>query len=496
MSASSAVPFADLSIADQQQLMASGAANAVDLTTAYLERIERRDGPLRCVVEINPDAMSIAAALDAERTDGQVRGPLHGSAVLLKENIDTGDRMLTTAGSLALTSSLPLADSTTAERLRAAGAVVLGKTAMSEWAYFRSVDGVSGWSGRQGQVRNPYSFDRSPGGSSSGSGVAAAAGFAAATIGTETDGSIVSPATANGVVGLKPTVGLTSRHGVIPISASQDTVGPLARSVADAAAILTAIAGSDPRDPATASAKVHNYAAAVDSRGLEGAVIGCARSLGGFSRHADAAVGAAVELMGQAGARIVMIDDLVVPPELEAAEELVLLYEFADGVNAYLAHRGGSGPQSLAEVIDFNRRHADDELQHFGQELLEIAASIGPLTDDRYLDAAATARRLSRSEGLDRAFDEYGVDAIVAPTGAPAPVIDLINGDRHIGGTSTLAATAGYPLLSVPAALVAGLPVGLTFMGRAWSEHTLIRLGSAFEARRGSFPGPRFVPSL
>jgi amidase len=480
------------SISALQESMSSGDRTAVEIVDAYLERIAAVDPSLRSVVEINPDAGSIGATLDAERSGGSVRGPLHGIPILLKENIDTADAMLTTAGSLALLESMPTQDSTTAARLRAAGAVILGKTAMSEWAFFRSTCGTSGWSARNGQVRNPYDPARSPGGSSSGSGVAASANLAAATIGTETDGSIVSPATANGVVGVKPTVGLTSRAGVVPISRSQDTVGPIARSVHDAAAVLTALAGPDIRDPATVSAVIHDYVADVDPDGLRGARIGVATSLFGFSRLADRVTRAALELMGSAGAVTIEVPELRVDPKLRDAELEILLHEFKAGLDEYLAGRTNGSPRTLAEVIAFNDRHREEELQHFGQELLEMAEARGPLTAEPYLDAVATAVRLARTEGLDRTLDDHGLDAIVAPTGAPAAPIDLINGDVRIGGTATLAATAGYPLISVPAGSAAGMPVGITFMGRSWSEATLIALASGFEARRG----PRAVPDL
>ena len=328
---------------------------------------------------------------------------MHGIPILLKENIDTDDDMLTTAGSLALVGSMPAEDSTTASRLRAAGAVLLGKTAMSEWAFFRSMTGTSGWSGRNGQVRNPYDPTRSPGGSSSGSGVAASANFAAAAIGTETDGSIVSPANANGVVGLKPTVGLTSRAGVIPISRSQDSVGPLARTVADAAAVLSAIAGPDPRDPATSGSASDDYTTYLDADGLRGRRIGVATGLFGFSRHADRVARDAIGLIQAAGAVTVDVPELRVGPELRDAEFEILLHEFKAGVEEYLATRTGSSPNTLGEVIAYNLRHAPLELQHFGQDLLEQADARGPLTCAVYLEAVATAARLSRTEGLDRA---------------------------------------------------------------------------------------------
>ncbi len=480
------------SISMLQELMSSGKRTAAQAVDAYLDRIVTIDPSLRSVVEINPDARLIAESLDDERSSGTTRGPLHGIPILLKENIDTADSMLTSAGSLALVTSMPLEDSTTAARLRAAGAVILGKTAMSEWAFFRSTSGTSGWSGRNGQVRNPYDPARSPGGSSSGSGVAASANLAAATIGTETNGSIVSPATSNGVVGLKPTVGLTSRVGVVPISQSQDTIGPLARSVGDAAAVLTVLAGPDESDPATNAATVHDYVACVDPDGLRGARIGIATGLFGFSRHADRVIADAVEMMRGSGAIMIEVPGLTVERDLVEAEREILLHEFKAGVNNYLAGRTEGSPRTLGDVISFNENHAGAELQHFGQELLEMAHARGPLTDQVYLDAVVTAHRLARVEGLDGSLAAHGLDAIVAPTGAPATPIDLINGDARIGSTATLAALAGYPIISVPAAFVAGMPVGVTFMGTAWSEPTLIKLASGFEAQRG----PRCPPIL
>ena len=481
------------SISELQELMSSGARTAGGIVEAYLNRIAAVDSTLRSVVEVNPDAESIAESLDDERRRGETRGPLHGIPILLKENIDTADSMLTSAGSLAMVTSMPLEDSTTATRLRAAGAVILGKTAMSEWAFFRSTSGTSGWSGRNGQVRNAYDPTRSPGGSSSGSGVAASASLAAATIGTETDGSIVSPATANGVVGLKPTVGLTSRAGVIPVSHSQDTVGPLARSVADAAAVLNVLVGRDDRDPATHAAVAHDYVACVDADGLRGARIGVATAMFGFSRHADRVVRDALELMRGAGAETIDIPELRVEHELVDAKREIQLHEFKIGVNDYLARRTEGSPRTLAEVISFNTRHGEEELQHFGQELLVMADARGPLTAEVYLDAVAAADRLARVEGIDRVMTDHDLDAIVAPTGAPATPIDLINGDARMGGTATMAAAAGYPLISVPAGSVVGLPVGITFMGQAWSERTLIKLASGFEAQRGERPQPALL---
>ncbi|KAG1648645.1 putative amidase [Nymphon striatum] len=433
------------SIGQLQELMSLGRGTSAQVVEAYLARIAAVDPLLNSVVEVNPEAVAIAASLDDERKQGHVRGPLHGIPILLKENIDTADSMLTTAGSLALVDSMPKQDSTTAARLREAGAVILGKTGMSEWAFFRSTSGTSGWSGRNGQVRNPYDQGRTPSGSSSGSGVAASASLAAATIGTETNGSIVSPANANGVVGLKPTVGLTSRSGVIPISHTQDTIGPLARSVADAAVVLSSLAGPDVADPATQHAVAQDYSTYVDQNGLRGARIGVARSLFGFSRHADQVANDAVALLREAGATTIDVPELRVDGALIDQGREVLLHEFKAGVNDYLAQRTDGSPRTIAEVIAFNEQHAEQELQHFGQELLEMASARGSLTSAVYLEALAQVRRLARDLGIDHTLTTHNVDAIVAPTGAPATPIDLINGDARMGGTSTLAAVAGYP---------------------------------------------------
>ena len=477
------------SIAGLQELMGSGERSAVDITSAYLERIEALDGPYRSVVETNPDAVAIASSLDQERAAGSVRGPLHGIPILLKENIDTGDSMLTTAGSLALMDSTTAGDAFVVSQLRAAGAVILGKLGMSEWAFFRSEHGSSGWSGRNGQVGNAFDPIRTPGGSSSGSGVAASLNLAAATIGTETDGSIVSPANANGVVGLKPTVGLTSRHGVIPISASQDTIGPLARTVADAAAVLTAMAGTDAADPATGGAPQVDYSAHLDADGLRSARLGIMRTSFPGSPKTKIEFERAVELMRRAGAEIVEVDGLPSPADVGQHELPVLLHEFKAGLEEYLATRSEGSPRTLAQIIDFNRRHADTELIHFGQDVLEAAELTTGLDAPAYLDALQQGQSLARS-GIDDALDRLGLDALIAPTGGPAPMIDLVHGERRVGGSSTLAAVAGYPIVSVPSGVIAGLPVNVSFIGTAWSESTLIKLASGFEAARG----PRAVP--
>jgi len=469
----------------------------------YLERIAALDqsGPeVNSVLEVNPAARKIAKALDKERKAGHVRGPLHGIPILLKENIDTGDKMQTSAGSLALVGEPAHQDSTVAARLRAAGAVILGKTNLSEFANFRSFHSSSGWSGRGGQTKNPYILDRNPCGSSSGSGAAVSASFAAAALGTETDGSIVCPASLNGVVGIKPTVGLTSRAGVVPISHTQDTVGPHGRTVADAAAVLGALVGVDPRDPATAASagKFHtDYTQFLDRDGLRGARIGVPRAFFGYSEETDEIADAAIERMRQAGATIVDPAEIPTNDQLNSdpAELIVLLYEFKRDLNAYLATRSGIPAKTLADVIQFNLDHADVELKWFLQELLDLAES-DPFTEQEYLDAVEREHRLSREEGLDAVLDGMDLDALVAPTGSPAWPNDLVNGDHFLGASSTPAAMAGYPLINVTAGYAFGLPVGMTFMGRAFSEPTLIKLASGFEAVTEPRRTPRFLPTL
>ena len=504
--AATAVPpfeLDEVSILELQRRMDSGQETARTIAEKYLRRIEEIDGQgpaLRAVIEINPEAIAIADSLDRERREAGVRGPLHGISILIKDNIGTADRMTTTAGSLALEGSIPARDSFMARKLRQAGAVLLGKTNLSEWANFRSTRSTSGWSGRGGLTRNPYALDRNPCGSSSGSGVAASASLCSAAIGTETDGSIVCPSTANGIVGIKPTVGLVSRTGIIPISHSQDTAGPMARTVADAVAVLGALTGVDPDDSHTAASRGRSYtdySRFLDPSGLRGARIGLVRRLLGFHPAVDGIVEEAVRAMRNLGAEVVDPVDIPTWGEWSESEREVMLYEFKAGLNAYLARLGGSPRvRSLKELIRFNEENADREMHYFGQERFIQAQEKGPLSDKRYRDALARNHRLSRTEGIDRAMEEHRLDALLAPTGGPAWVTDLVNGDSYGGGSSGGAAVAGYPIVTVPAGFVHGLPVGISFFGRAWSEGKLIRLAYAFEqAQSSGARPPRFRPA-
>jgi amidase len=480
--------------------MADGTLTAVALVDLYLERIARYDYLTHAIVEINPDARAIAQELDAERAAGRVRGPMHGIPVILKDNIDTADHMQTTAGSLALVGPPAHEDAGVVKQLRAAGAIILAKANLSEWANYRSTRSSSGWSGRGRQTRNPYVLDRNPSGSSSGSAVAAAANFAPVTIGTETNGSITSPAGACGVVGIKPTLGLTSRGGVIPIAHSQDTVGPFARCVADAAAALGAMTGIDPRDPATTAAESQShtdYAQFLDANGLRGARIGVARErFTGYSEHTDAIFESALEMLREAGATIVDPADIPTAKELAERPPTVLDFEFKADLNAYLATRPDLAVRTLADVIAYNKEHAREEMPYYRQEIMERAEATSGLDDPTYLETLATNQRLAGPEGIDAALQAHDLDALVAPTNAPAFTIDQINGNRGLGGSSTPAALAGYPLVTVPAGYAFGLPVNITFMGTAFSEPTLIRLAYAFEQHARVWQPPQFLSTL
>jgi amidase len=486
-------------IAQLHEALAAGRTTVRDLQQHYAARIEALDvhGPaLHSVLETNPDAAAIAASLDASPGP---RGALFGVPVLLKDNIDTADGMLTTAGSLALTGSRPARDAFVVARLRAAGALILGKTNLSEWANFRSKRSSSGWSGRGGQTRNPYALDRSPCGSSSGSAVAVAADLAVVAVGSETDGSIVCPASVNGLVGIKPTVGLVSRTGIIPISASQDTAGPLARTVADAAALLSVLAGYDPEDPATLPMKERpaiDYTKSLDAGALKGVRIGVLRQYAGFHERVDAVFDKAIAVLKAHGA--IIVDPVEVPKSatLDADEQTVLLYEFKDGINRYLAGRT-TGPRTLADLIAFNEREQAREMPYFPQDLFLDAQAKGPLSAHEYLEARERARRAAGAEGIDAALKKDRLDALVAPTVGAGSTIDLINGDHFVGGeVSSAPAVAGYPHITVPMGNLQGLPLGLSFVGTAWSEARLIGLAYAFEQASHARRPPEYRPSV
>lgn len=491
----------EATVADLQKALGSGKLTARALTQKYLSRIEEIDknGPaLNSVIEINPDALAIADALDKERKAKGARGPLHGIPVLIKDNIETADRMQTTAGSLALLGSRPWKDSFVAQKLREAGAVILGKTNLSEWANIRSSHSTSGWSGRGGQTKNPYALDRNPCGSSSGSGAAISANLCALAVGTETDGSVVCPASANGIVGIKPTLGLVSRAGIIPIAHSQDTAGPMARTVRDAAILLGALAGADPRDSATAESNGKaetGYTKFLDPDGLRGARIGVARKYFGSNDATDELMNHLLEEMKQHGAIIVDPANLPSHGKFDDTEMMVLMYELKADLNAYLPGRPGA-PQSLKEIIAFNELHKDKEMPYFGQDLFVRAEATGPLTTKEYLDALGANHRLSRKEGIDAVMDQFHLDAIVAPTAGPTWVNDYATGDHTVGGSSNAAAVAGYPDIAVPAGFVFGLPVGISFFGRAWSEPTLLKIAYGFEQTIKARKPPQFLPTI
>lgn len=497
------VPHPELAEADIDTLqrgMRDGTLSSEALTRAYLDRIAALDdaGPrLDAVIELNPDALADARRLDAERRAGRLRGPLHGIPVLLKDNIDARP-MANSAGSLALATHRPKTDAFLVRRLRAAGAVVLGKTNLSEWANFRSTRSSSGWSSRGGQTRNPYALDRSPCGSSAGSGSAIAAGLATVGIGTETDGSILCPAAVAGLVGLKPTVGLVSRDGIIPISASQDTAGPMTRNVRDAALLLSAIAARDPGDQADAlpgrPAPPPDYAAGLRDDALNGARIGVLRDVRGKQPDVDAAYDRALATLRKQGATLVHVD-IPTAGQWDDDEYQVLLYEFKDGLNRYLA-RSGAPQASLATLIEWNRAHAREAMPWFGQEIFEAAQAKGPLTDAAYLKAKRRIRRLAGTEGLAATLARHRLDALVTPAMSPAWLIDPINGDHFTFAGYGMAAVAGTPSLTVPMGDAHGLPLGLAFLGPAWSEARLLGYGHAFERASRTRSTPRYLPTV
>jgi amidase len=495
------LPLEELTIDQIQSSFASGRVTAQSLTYSYLERIRALDAKtVNAVIEVNPEALAMAAALDTERKAKGPRGPMHGVPVLIKDNIDTADKMMTTAGSLSLDGSIAAQDSAVAARLRQAGAVILGKTNLSEWANFRSNHSISGWSGRGGQTRNPFALDRNPSGSSAGTGAGISANFAAVGVGTETDGSIVSPSSCNGLVGIKPTIGLIARSGIIPISHTQDTAGPMTRTVRDAAILLSALAGPDARDPASATAAAHieaDYAKFLDAGGLRGARLGIARKFFGQSPLGDRIIEEAIAVLKQGGAVIIDPADLPSHGKIGDAEFEVLLCEFKYGLNKYLQTTASTNQvRTLTDLIAFNKANASRELSYFEQDVLETADKKGPLTDKAYLDALEKCRKLSRDEGIDAALQQNKLDAIVAMTNGPACYIDTVNRDYDTGGCSQPAAVAGYPHITVPAGYARGLPVGISFFGSAWSEPSLIRFAYAFEQATKVRKAPVFASTV
>jgi amidase len=497
------IELEELTIGAMQDGMRSGRFTARTLAEQYVGRIAAMDkrGPaINSIIELNLDALQIAGALDRERKAGRVRGPMHGIPILIKDNIDTADQMKTSAGSLALAENIAARDAHVVKRLREAGAVILGKTNLSEWANFRSTHSTSGWSARGGLTRNPYALNRNACGSSTGSGASIAANFAAVGVGTETDGSVVCPSSSSGLVGLKPTVGLVSRSGIIPISHSQDTAGPMARTVTDAAILLGAMTGIDSLDAVTLTSRTHvaaDYTQFLDADGLRGARIGVARQSFGFNDAVDRVMKDAIEAIKSLGATIVDPANLETDGKFNDSEFEVLLYEFKAGLNAYVANLAPHvKSRTLADLIQFNEEHRDVEMPYFGQEIFEMAEKKGPLTSPEYRKALAKNHRLARTEGIDATVRKHKLDAVIAPTGGPAWTTDLINGDHYTGGYSSASAVAGYPHITVPAGFVQGLPVGISFFAGAWSEGKLLKYAFAFEQATRVRKAPQFVAAV
>jgi amidase len=494
------IKIEEATILQLQDRIKSGEITARALTEAYLNRIDAIDKQINSVIEKNSEALDIAELLDRERKEKGSRSPLHGIPILIKDNIDTADRMKTTAGSLALLDSKPKQDAFVAQKLREAGAVIIGKTNLSEWANIRSSHSTSGWSGRGGQTKNPYALDRNPCGSSSGSGAAAAANLCVAAIGTETDGSIVCPSSTCGLVGIKPTLGLVSRSGIIPIAHTQDTAGPMTRTVSDAAIILGALTGIDPSDSVTNESKgkmLTDYTKFLDPNGLRGARIGVHRKSFGFNDAVDEMMNDLINVMKERGAVIVDPADLTIPPEFSDTELDVLLYELKADLNGYLSNLGPAAPMhTLKEIIDFNEKNREKEMPFFGQDLFIKAEAKGPVTSKEYLDAVKKNKELTREKGIDIVIQKNKLDALIAPTGGPAWLTDYVNGDHFTGGYSSASAVAGYPHITVPAGYVLGLPIGISFFASAYSEPTLIKLAYSFEQATKARRAPEFLPSV
>lgn len=492
--------YNEKNIIDLQEMMESGELSSEELVIAYLDRIKQIDqnGPmLNAVIQSNIDALALARTLDAERKEGNVRGSLHGIPIMLKDNIDTGDKLMTTAGSLALEGNFAEKDAFVVSQLRKAGAIILAKTNLSEWANFRSTRSSSGWSGRGGQTHNPYVIDRSPCGSSSGSGVAVAANLCVAALGTETDGSVVCPSGHNGIVGIKPSLGLVSRTGIIPIAHSQDTAGPMAKSVADAAILLSAMIGQDAQDKITLNNqnKNHNYATNLDPQALKGARVGVVRKLFGFHSEVDKIMEKAFEDLISAGAELIDVE-LENLHQYGDEEFEVLLYEFKHGLDKYLSKCRFPIVKSLEDVIKFNEQYKDREMPWFGQEIMHMAQEKGDLSDQKYLESLAKCKELSGKKGIDKTLEKYNVDVLVAPTNGPAWNIDLVNGDHFGGGSSAPAAVSGYPNITVPAGFVHNLPVGISFFAENFSEQKIINYAYAYEQISKNRKAPEYYSTI